>query len=304
MAAHRTRNTKKKETPTSSMSLPLIMVCSILVSACIGFGNPSLWATNAQAASAYSEPTPDTVQSGTFSPFGSVDDNTSRMEKIGEYTAVSQSDSAERATNIALAADSINKVELNPGEEMSFNELVGDTANDEKYEIAPIIYGSGTDFGRGGGICQVSTALYIAALYSDLEIVERHPHSVAVDYALIGLDATVLYDTMDLRIKNTSDYPIRIEATAEGQTVTVKILGEPSNDNTTIDVLSKVLEEKEATDVEVSSGQTAYYYTVESYRVYKVDGVATDTQTLGVDEYVVYKPAANSVTEGSYDPTK
>ena len=302
--AKRRDKSKQKKKSTSKAVLPIIMICSILSSVCMGFGNPLLWTTDAQAASNTPESTQEDVTQDDTPSFGAVDDKVSRMERIGEFTAVSQSDSAERATNIALAAESINNTELQPGEEISFNDLVGDTANDERYAVAPIIYGAGTEYGRGGGICQVSTALYIAALYSDLEIVERHPHSLAVDYALIGLDATVLFNSMDLKIKNTSGYPIRIEAVAEGQIVTVSILGEPSSKNAKIDVLSKVLEEKEASDIDAPEDQTAYYYSVESYRVYKIDGKETDTQVLSVDEYVVYKPSANSVTEGSYDPTK
>ena len=89
------------------------------------------------------------------------------------------------------------------------------------------LYSSGLGSSDGGGICQVSTALYIAAVKADLEIVERHPHSVPSDYAPIGLDATIVYGSRDLRIKNNTDFPITIYAKAVGQTVSVNLLGKP-----------------------------------------------------------------------------
>ena len=85
------------------------------------------------------------------------------------------------------------------------------------FRDAKIFEGGEIVDGLGGGICQVSSTLYMATLYSDLEIVERRNHMFTVSYAKLGEDATVVYGNTDFRFVNNTKYPIRIESYQKGQ---------------------------------------------------------------------------------------
>lgn len=303
--AQENKNQKSKGAVAQSAAvMPLIALCGILVSACVAFGNPFLWMTDAQAQARNSDEQTTVVDESNESdePAG-VSDALANMKPISEYKAISQSNDEQRVINLELASEAINEIEIGPGETFSFNDVVGDTENDERYQVAPIVYGSDMAYSRGGGICQVSTALYIAALKADMEIVERHPHSLVTDYAPIGLDATLVYGSMDLKIKNTSDYPIKIVAIAKGQTVTVELLGRPLENGVTIDATSKILE-LDTESHQQEDGIDDTYYVVESYRVYYKDDVVTESVLLCTDTYEVHQSSTVTLTEGSFDPTK
>lgn len=210
----------------------LVMGCSLLIACCIAFGGTN-WTASAQPSEDQLPEQNTIVEPGYY------------QETIGNYEAISQSDDNERAENLRLAAEAINGYVIEPGATFSFNEVVGPTTADRGYKEAPVLYSSGLGSSDGGGICQVSTALYIAAVKADLEIVERHPHSVPSDYAPIGLDATIVYGSRDLRIKNNTEFPITIYAKAVGQTVSVNLLGKPRDDGITIDATSRVVDRYE-----------------------------------------------------------
>jgi vancomycin resistance protein YoaR len=130
----------------------------------------------------------------------------------------------DRVHNIKIAADEINHTVLDPDEVFSFNNILGKRTDDKGYEKAPILLGNGEKGeGTGGGICQISTTLYNAALKADLEIVERHRHSEPIPYVEEGKDATVVYNSKDLRFRNTRDYPIEILVSVSEDKVTVKL---------------------------------------------------------------------------------
>lgn len=268
----------------------LVMACSILIACCIGFGGAN-WLANPAPVEA------DTVQ---------TDDNniiepTYYQETIGTYEAISQSENADRAENLRLAAEAVNGYVIEPGATFSFNQVVGETSPERGYRQAPVLYSSGTNVGDGGGICQVSTALYIAAVKADLEIVERHPHSVPSDYAPIGLDATIVYGQRDLQLKNNTDFPITIYAKAVGQKVTVSLLGKPRTDGITIDATSQVVDRYEGT---AADGSTQQFYVSESFRIYYKDGVRMSRDLLSSDIYQVNENTPVTLSEGSVAPNK
>ena len=223
MSAARSRRANDKHNHLQRTPI-LVMGCSLLIACCIAFGGTN-WTASAQPSEDQLPEENAIVEPGYY------------QETIGSYEAISQSDDNERAENLRLAAEAINGYVIEPGATFSFNEVVGDTTAERGYKEAPVLYSSGLGSSDGGGICQVSTALYIAAVKADLEIVERHPHSVPSDYAPIGLDATIVYGSRDLRIKNNTDFPITIYAKAVGQTVSVNLLGKPRDDGITIDAL-------------------------------------------------------------------
>lgn len=298
---------RKADAKRGAFVFPLVVICGIALSAFVTFGNPILWVTEVQAQILMQQNngTNQDPQPGT-----NGQPSTNGKTVISQYKAVSQSADAQRATNIKLATDAIHGAVIQPGKTLSFNELVGDTAHDSRYQLAPVVYGSDMVYERGGGICQVSTALYNAALKANLVITERHPHSLVVDYAPIGLDATLVYGTMDLRITNTSEQPMQIVAEAEGQTVTITIWGQALSDGMTIDVMSRVVERRDSqgrqqkADDKTTTLPDDMYYVVESYRVYYKHGTKTYSQKLGTDEYKVHKNSTVTLPEGGFDPTK
>lgn len=186
MSAARSRRANDKHNHLQRTPI-LVMGCSLLIACCIAFGGTN-WTASAQPSEDQLPEQNAIVEPGYY------------QETIGSYEAISQSDDDERAENLRLAAEAINGYVIEPGATFSFNEVVGDTTAERGYKEAPVLYSSGLGSSDGGGICQVSTALYIAAVKADLEIVERHPHSVPSDYAPIGLDATIVYGSRDLRI--------------------------------------------------------------------------------------------------------
>lgn len=147
---------------------------------------------------------------------------------IGSYTTSIMDKDSSRVNNIKLASQKINGLKISPGEEFSFNNVVGRRTVEKGYEKATIITRKngkpkkGT--GVGGGICQVSSTLYNAVEKSGLKIIERHKHSKVVSYVPKGKDATVTYGAYDFRFSNNRSYPIMIRTNLNSTTLTVKIL--------------------------------------------------------------------------------
>ncbi len=130
-----------------------------------------------------------------------------------------------RASNIALAASTINGTILQPGEKISFNNIVGERTVEKGYSYATVYTSEGADTGVGGGICQVSSTMYYTALLCNLYIPKeenkeepgRINHAYAVGYMEVaGTDATVSYPWPDLYIVNNKEYPVKIVMYVEG----------------------------------------------------------------------------------------
>ena len=115
---------------------------------------------------------------------------------------------AGRAVNIASASSRIDGTVLMPGQEFSFNQVVGPRTRSRGFTDAPEIVGDELQNGIGGGVCQVASTLYAASLYAALEVQQRSAHGRPSAYTRLGLDATVSYPSVDLRFKNTLPYPI------------------------------------------------------------------------------------------------
>lgn len=136
-------------------------------------------------------------------------------EKIGEGKSNYTGSSAEREYNVLLAASRFQGVLIPPGEELSYNKIVGDISQATGFKTAYVIKNGRTVLGDGGGICQDSTTLFRAALNTGLPIIERHAHAYRVKYyendSKPGFDATVYGPTVDLRIKNDTPAHILIQ---------------------------------------------------------------------------------------------
>lgn len=284
----------------SPYAAPLVAVCAVALSACMAFGNPVLWESAAQqlADQVSDTPAPAPAPAAPAAPEAAPEPE---QEVIGEYQAISQSEDPGRSENIRLATEAIDGAVIEPGGTFSFNDTVGNTSAERGYKEAAVIRNGEVAQGDGGGVCQVSTALYIAAVKADLEIVERHPHSVPSDYAPIGLDATIVYGSFDLRLKNNTDQPMVIHAKAVGQTVDVSIEGKPLPEGRTVDATSQIVSRYERDD---AAGTARQYYVSEAFRVYYQDGVRTTRDLLSSDIYQVNENATVMTSEGSVDPNK
>lgn len=140
---------------------------------------------------------------------------------LGSFSTPILSKDKNRLNNIYIAVKCINGYTLKPGKIFSFNKVVGKRKIKKGYKPANAIVNKGFKKFIGGGICQVSTTLYNAAEKSKLKIIEQHPHSKDVGYVKKGKDATVLYNTLDLKFKNTRPYPIKIRATVKNNRIYV-----------------------------------------------------------------------------------
>jgi vancomycin resistance protein YoaR len=130
-----------------------------------------------------------------------------------------------RGHNIDVGASKLDGVVLMPGEIMSFNAVVGDRSVDNGFEKSWQIYKGEMVEGIGGGTCQVASTLHAAAFFAGLEIVERLPHSRPSGYIPMGLDATVVYPIVDLKVRNPNPFPVVIHAKTEGGKLSVELLG-------------------------------------------------------------------------------
>ena len=131
-----------------------------------------------------------------------------------------------RTKNLELACKAIDGTILNPGDEFSFNKIVGERTKEKGYQAA-IVYTDGgkSEAQEGGGICQVASTIYTCTLLADLEVTERSPHMYLVTYVEPGMDATIYWPSLDYKFKNSTDMPLRIDASVSGGYVHIKLVG-------------------------------------------------------------------------------
>jgi len=149
-------------------------------------------------------------------------------QKVAEYSTKFNKSQKGRTQNIKIAAEKINGYILSPGDIFSFNQVVGERTRDKGYQEAPVFIDNQTVPDIGGGVCQVSSTLYNLALLMNLEVIERINHSLPVSYVPLGRDATVNYDTIDLKFKNNTDGNLLLVSEVIEDTLTVKFFGKES----------------------------------------------------------------------------
>lgn len=176
---------------------------------------------------------------------------------------------SNRTNNLILASNKINGTVLMPGETFSYNTIVGERTIAAGYKSAAVYENGRVVDGLGGGICQVTTTLYNAVLYSNLEVVERTNHMFLTTYADGGLDATVAYGSLDFKFKNNRTYPIKVVSSVKNGYCTVEIYG---------------LRMADDFDVEVFSNKTGPL-TYQAYKRLYRDGAVVSTELLSIDTY-------------------
>ncbi|NLP17333.1 MAG: hypothetical protein GX379_09930 [Clostridiales bacterium] len=164
---------------------------------------------------------------------------------LGSFTT-EYADSAEgRAANLANGARLINNTVLYPGEIFSgYEHLAPFTAKNGYFVAGAYSKGKVID-SVGGGACQVTTTLYNAALEAELEIVQRHEHSMTISYVNLSRDAAIAGTYKDLKFKNNTDVPILIQAYTKGRKITFNIWGHETRDteNRRIEYVTRILSE-------------------------------------------------------------
>ena len=198
-------------------------------------------------------------------------------ELIGTYRTnytLSSDTSQERVENLRIASDAISGKALAPGEIFSANELLEPLSY---YETKVIIEGK-EEKADGGGLCQVSSTLYMAANYAGLDIVERHPHAAQLPYIRPGLDATVWFGALDMKFENTSDgYLLLREYVADDGYIYAEIWGRPTGKEVELD------SEPEYLGADYSKWIT-YKKVKENGKVVEDDVLRTDTYQPLIDE--------------------
>ncbi|MGE5554042.1 MAG: VanW family protein [Betaproteobacteria bacterium] len=145
---------------------------------------------------------------------------------LAKYTTRFEPNDQNRVHNIRLAAEALDGTLLRPGEVLSFNLVVGPRTAARGYRPAPEILRERFVVGIGGGVCQVSSTLYNAALLAGLEVPERTAHSQPLGYVPPGRDATVYYGLVDLKVRNTRNRPVVVATAVGWDTLTVAFCGQ------------------------------------------------------------------------------
>lgn len=142
--------------------------------------------------------------------------------ELGSYSS-DYEPSEQRAVNVELAAARINGIVLQPGDSFSFSKSVLSRTVKNGYVMGPSFAGGREVKSIGGGICQVSSTLYVAMVLAGIQPTERYSHSAVVDYVPLGLDATIAENSKDLKFVNRFAYPISISAVTEEGVLTVSL---------------------------------------------------------------------------------
>ncbi len=216
--------------------------------------------------------------------------------ELAGYATNLEGRTASQRHNARLAANALNGKIIPPGKVFSFNDSVKSWSVDAGYVKAPVSYDGELVRAFGGGVCQTSTTLYNAALLAGLPILERHCHVFAAHYVPPGQDAAVAHPSIDLRFKNPYKWPIRIQASAKNDRLSIKLLG-AMKPGENVQIVSDVLsteppvrytrtvrgEMAEGRRFVRSPGATGCR--VVTYRIFSKDGRETRRERLSDDTY-------------------
>lgn len=163
-------------------------------------------------------------------------DNVVLLSEFSTYST----NTANGNKNMSVAFSKCTGSIIEPGEIWSFNACTGNSSlTSNGFVPATIISGGKYTTGIGGGLCQSSTTIYNAALYANLGIVQRRSHYWASTYCKEGFDASINYNNVDLKLKNTSKYPVYLECYMVGKKLTAKFYGRKSSSYDEIKLSSK-----------------------------------------------------------------
>lgn len=218
---------------------------------------------------------------------------------LGTFTTDYASSSGARATNILVGAGKLNGKLLMPGETLSGYEHMHPFTKENGYETAHAYENGQVVDSVGGGACQIATTLYNAALRAEVGIKERKNHSMTVSYVQPSADAAIAGTYKDIKITNTTNYPIYVEAYTAGRKLTFTIWGkEERAGGRSLEFVSEVLTNTPAgvtykDDPTMPAGKTVQEQSGHSgrtsklWKVVKVNGVEKERILVSSDTYRV-----------------
>lgn len=197
-------------------------------------------------------------------PRGTYEDLSKVKDVLGTFSTSYSTSGSSRSSNIMNACNLINGTTLYPGEEFSTLGKITPFTTENGYFMAGSYLNGQVVDSLGGGICQVSTTLYNAVLLSELEVTERHNHSMIIGYVKPSMDAAIAESSgKNFRFVNNTEYPIYIDGyTTSGKSIVFTIYGVETRPSThSVSFESEVLETNvpEADAIYVSEGQPAGY---------------------------------------------
>ena len=164
-------------------------------------------------------------------PEGSAEELAAVSDVLGSFTTSYATSGSSRSANVQNGCELINGITLYPGEEFSTYEAVAPFTQANGYYMAGSYMNGKVVDSLGGGICQVSTTLYNAVLLAELEVTERHNHSMIVSYVDPSADAAIAESSgKDFKFVNNLDYPIYIEGYVKNKQITFNIYGKETRD--------------------------------------------------------------------------
>ena len=201
-----------------------------------------------------------------------------------------------RTTNLKLAMGKLNGVVLGAGETFSYNKTLGKRTAEAGYREAGGYAGGRVVQTLAGGICQISSTLYDAVVYANLDIVERHNHMFLAGYVGAGKDATVVYGSLDFKFKNTRKYPIMIKTSIGNGVAKIDIYGIKQEVEYDVDIATSVLsytpfkviyeEDKTLQPGQEKVAQNGMNGCKSiTYKVVKLNGVEVSREVLSSDTY-------------------
>lgn len=217
-------------------------------------------------------------------------------DKLSTFTTKYDVSNVSRTTNLKLATDKINGTVLAPGEEFSYNKVVGERTIEAGYKEAKVYSNGQVVDGLGGGICQISSTLYNTVVLANLEVTDRRNHQFVTSYVPAGRDATVVYGSQDFKFKNTRKYPVKIEATVNNGIVEISLLGIKEDEEydisfqvNTISTIPATTEYKEDSSLlageEKVEQKGANGLVTETYKIVKSKGAVVSKTLLSKDTY-------------------
>ncbi|MBP3256037.1 MAG: VanW family protein [Clostridia bacterium] len=231
---------------------------------------------------------------------------------LGKFSTTYNVENENRSTNLKLAAEKIDGTIVLPGEEFSYNKVVGQRTIAAGYKEAAVYSGGKVVDGIGGGICQISSTLYNAVLYANLEVTERSNHRFLTSYVEAGRDATVSWGTLDFCFENTRNYPIKVVTSVKYGVVTAEIYGTYEEKEYEIEIqndLDEVLEYEttyvkdytldEGIEEVKQNGSNGAIST--TYKITKYNGAEVSREILSSD---TYSPLEKIVKKGMKKTTE
>ncbi len=247
-------------------------------------------------------------------PRGSREDLEKVKDVLGTFTTSYTSSGADRSANVSNGCSLINGTTVYPGEEFSAYQAVSPFSEENGYHMAGSYLNGMVVESLGGGICQVSTTLYNAVLLSELQVTERHNHSMEVSYVQPSADAAIAESAgKDFRFVNNLEYPIYIEGYTQDKHITFTIYGVETRDpGRTISFESEILSEtKPSSESVVADGKQPIGYvkvqsvhvgrTAKLWKITKENGTEVSREEVNSSSYKMV-PRTATVGTATFDP--